>query len=214
MLRSFLAIAVGLALASVSHASVFTTFSSSQTVGLAGYHTWIIRAFAVDFSQIVGFDFASKSDYGFFGDFNQVNPFGLPTIFQDNNAAVRAVSDVSQDTQFLFNTSGIVVPPGFASESNTSLRAKFTSYTTFGTIDVPFVQLVVPDLVTFAAFRFRGTVTVARDGNFYDELVEWPTPEPATGAVVAMACAGLAGMRRRRVPRTMHVSVLPGPFSP
>lgn len=199
MLRYLLAVAVGLSLVSVSQAQVYITYDASPTVGLAGYTTWTLKASTYDGRKIVGFDFASQPYYGFgfFGPMNQVNPAGVPTIFQDANIFFWYVgADVSQDSQFLFNTSAVVVPAGFASESSRELRAVIYSETSLGTTNVPFVQVVIPD---DSVVSFHGTVTVSQRGDFYDVPVRgiWPIPEPATFSLVGMACIGLVGMRRR-----------------
>ena len=132
-----------LVLAACSQAGVIITSQGVPTVGLSGYTTYTLTATTNDGSQILGFDFASQSTYGFFGTLNQLNPAGLPTIFQDNNAFIPFFSgwDISQDSQFKFVSTNVTVPAGFSSESSSQLRAIFAAPAPLGT-SVPFVQIV------------------------------------------------------------------------
>lgn len=150
------------ALPASSWAAVIIKQSSAPTVGLSGYTTYTLTA-ETNTGSIQGFDFASLSSYGFFGSMNQVNPFALPTIFNDNNALFAVVgADVSQDSQFKFRSSDLTVPAGFASESTSSLRAVFAASAPLGT-NVPFVQLTVPNAAA-GVINFAGQIQTVLNG--------------------------------------------------
>ena len=82
-----------------------TVDAGIPTPGLPGFTTYTVTA-TVD-APIVALDFAGDGSNnpvtgrGFFGALNQVNPFGLATIFNDNNSLFPVIgSDAAQDSQF------------------------------------------------------------------------------------------------------------------
>ena len=78
------------------------TSTGTPTTGLPGYTTWTVNATS-DAGPINGIDIT------FTGAMNQVNPAGNATIFTDANAFFSFVgADVSQDSQILFPSSGIL----------------------------------------------------------------------------------------------------------
>jgi hypothetical protein len=195
------AILATVVLAAPSQAGVIVTQSSTPTLLLAGYTTWTLTATTDDGSAIVGFDFASQPEYGFFGPMNQLNPAGLHTIFQDANGFIPFVPnwDWSQDSQFKFNSNTLTVPAGFASESNSQLRAVFASATGWGT-SVPFVQLAIPDAAA-ATVTFAGQVqTQLGSANPVDNNVlgTVPVPEPTSAGLLCAALLRLACVSRNR----------------
>lgn len=112
---------------------------SIPTVDLDGYRTYTLSIETFDEESFRGFD------ANFSGLMNQVNPFGLATIFNDNNVVFPVVgADVSQDSQFLF-ASGDVLTIG-VEESVTSLKGAFSG---LGFLDLPnptpFAQVVTND---------------------------------------------------------------------
>ncbi len=172
--NALLAVFAALSAATSAHAYVIITYDYQPTVDLPGYTTWTLTANTDNGSQIQGFDFASRPEYGFFGSMNQVNPAGISTIFQDANAFFSFVgADVSQDSQFLFNSGQVTVPAGHASESSTELRAVFAAPAPLGT-SVPFVQLVTPDASPY--FTFTGQIQTVVGGSVSDHNVSGSRP--------------------------------------
>ncbi|WP_442484649.1 PEP-CTERM sorting domain-containing protein [Aeoliella sp. SH292] len=131
------ATAIATVITGVTNAAVLITATSVPTPGLAGFETWTVRVIS-DGLPINGIDIS------FNGPMNQVNPFGLPTIFQDNNATFAAVgANVLQDSQFLW-TSGQVLSLN-TSESPTKLAGAFTNLAPLNVGNaIEFAQLVVP----------------------------------------------------------------------
>jgi hypothetical protein len=124
MLRNTLAVLLMFYLATSSHASIIISTLYAPTTGLPGYITETLTATDTDATEkIIGFDFASGSS-GFFGAMNQVNPFGISTVFNDNNAFFPVVGATpDQDSQFQVNSgSGIFVIPA---ETANKLQAAF-----------------------------------------------------------------------------------------
>jgi hypothetical protein len=95
----------------------------------------------------------------------------------------------------LYHTGTIIVPPGFASESGTELRASFADASTppFGTTET-FVQLVIPDAGQVA---FAGEV-VTTTGTPTTHVIVGTVPEPSTPALLAVVVAGSTFTRHRR----------------
>jgi hypothetical protein len=194
-----------LAVAASSQAAVIITQEGVPTDGMPGFTTWTLTASTdglIPGEQIQGFDFASQPAFGFFGAMNQVNPFGLATIFEDNNAAISATSHVSRDSQFKFTTSEVTVPAGFSSEGPNQLRSVFAAGAPLGT-SVPFVQLAIPDAI-LAPVLFAGQVQTVRGTAVVDNSVAGSVPgvpiipEPATMMLAGLAAIGLVGLRRRQ----------------
>jgi hypothetical protein len=143
-----------------------TTDGGIPTPGLPGFTTYTVTATAD--APIVAVDFAGNGSNdpatgrGFFGVLNQVNPFGLPTIFNDNNTVFSVVgSDPARDSQFRVNSSTVTDPAGLAEEGPNLLQAAW-AWSTPQSNSVAFAQLVIPN--TVGTVQYRGTVTVFRDG--------------------------------------------------
>lgn len=197
-----------LSVASSSFAGAAVSGTFVPTPGLPGYATFTLVASTNYGWEIVGFDFASQSNYGIFGPLNQVNPAGLPTIFQDANAFFPFVgADVAQDSQFRFSSAEITFPAGFSSESATQLRSVFASPSSLGT-SVDFVQLVLPPLATVNGV---GTVIFNRNSVFIDGSVSFqisnPLPEPAAVGLAMSALIGGLGLVRRRPGARLQSSI-------
>jgi len=197
MIRTTLAFSLAFALAAVSHAASIS-ISSAPTVGLAGMTTYTLTGTAAAGEKVVGFDFVGGGGaYGITGPLNQVNPFSLPTVFNDNNTLfVPAGKDVSQDSQFLVkSTDGIAITP---SESANALKGAFA----FLPANLPagnslaFVQLVSDNPT---AVHYNGTLTIRNQAGedrletFEGSLI----PEPATLGLLGLALVGFCGIRRR-----------------
>ncbi|WP_442484648.1 PEP-CTERM sorting domain-containing protein [Aeoliella sp. SH292] len=159
---SFLfAVAITAFVAGVSNAAVVVTATSAPTTGLSGFETWTVRA-ASDGMAINGIDIS------FDGAMNQVNPFGLASIFQDNNGTFVAVgANASQDSQFLFTSSQVLSLN--TSESATKLAGALTNLAALNTANaINFAQIVIPvgGSVAFTAGFDAGTgVSIPVTGN-------------------------------------------------
>lgn len=201
MFRSAVVVfSIMLGLATFTQASVVITRSDAPTVGLAGFTTVTLTAATDNGSQIHGFDFASQSSYGFFGSMNQVNPAGASTVFQDDGS-IFPVPDLSRDSHFNFVARSLTIPAGFASESNSHLRALFASGTPLGT-SVPFVQLVIPN-ASAATVNYVGQVTTwllpaGPVDNDVAGSIPVPIPEPTSAVLLCAALSSLATLGRNR----------------
>lgn len=156
--QALAAVAIWGALSGCVQAYITGSFSEVNTVGIPGMFTYTLTVTAGAGEKFIGFDFASGPGYGVSGQLNQVNPVGLPTIFNDNNLIFPLVgADVSQDTQFkVRSTDGVV---SNASESATSLKATFNlSPANIATATNTWSMLqLVPQTI---GATFRGTFTV------------------------------------------------------
>lgn len=206
MIRNTLAVLSVLALAATAQAEIIISAQGAPTDGLSGFTTYTVTAVGTAGEQIQGFDFAGDgsnegpNSAGFYGAMNQVNPFTLPTIFQDNNATLGAVgSNPTQDSQFLFKSSDVVVPSGFAEEGPNILQAIFAASAPLGT-SVPFAQIVIPN-ASAGTIDYVGKVSTA-DGGEYSVRGSFPgtpvIPEPATLTLFGLAIAGFLGFNRRK----------------
>jgi hypothetical protein len=174
----------------ISFVFVNATVASEPTPGKPGYETKTITYTMMDPSiSIIGFD--GK----FVGAMNQVDPSGLPTVFQDNNALFGgAGADVKQDSQFLFKTTdgdpvnGVLVTR--SAESATLLDASFTLK---GGRDDP---LAGPS-VTIAQLVVPAGASVLQYMDPAGHVVTSPIPEPMTTALLVPSLAALL-LRRRR----------------
>ena len=183
MLRSTLMALVVAASAGSSQAEVIVTAGDSVvTPNMPGFRTYTLTAFTDDGSLIQGFDFASRPEYGIFGQMNHVNPADRPTIFQDYNGLFPFVGAApAQDSQFTFPRNPLTIPAGFASESNTRLRAVFARGEALGQ-SAPFAQLVVAD-GTGGGLNYRGRIqtvlnNVVSDNNVEGSLFAFGSPPP------------------------------------
>ncbi|MCH8841032.1 MAG: PEP-CTERM sorting domain-containing protein [Planctomycetes bacterium] len=138
------------------------TTSSAPTVDLAGLTTWTLTAQS-DQGDIIGFNFDSSgaSGFGFIGSMNQVNPFGLTTIFDDvgPGAYLGDGAHISQDSHFgVAGSTGIVVNPF---EDGNSLFGAWN--TTTGNFPIlTLAQLTIPD---GQSVSYLGEITVAGTGG-------------------------------------------------
>jgi hypothetical protein len=117
------------AFCTAAQATVIVTVTSVPTPGLPTMQTKTVTVTAANGDYIVGYDGA------FIGPMNQVNPFGMPTVFQDTNTMFPfwpppvPPTPVAQDSQFLFKTTtadpanGVRV--GRSAESGTLLDGAF-----------------------------------------------------------------------------------------
>lgn len=182
-------------------AAIFFTKGVAPTLGLSGFLTYTITATStVATDKLIGFDFVGGGgNYGVFGNFNQLNPFGLTTVFSDYAFFPFVDEDLTRDTHFLVkSTDGISITP---SESTTTLKAAF-NYLPAGVAAAKnqwsFLQIVTP---VDGTFRATGTLTV-RDPQGLDRLelvdIVSPIPEPLTISLLLLVAAICGGMIRRR----------------
>jgi hypothetical protein len=172
MLRNTLAVLTVLAAAAATQAAVTITSSSVDTAGLAGFKTWTLTATS-DGAPLQGFDFVGDptapvdpaTSRGFFGSMNQIV---LPTgalVFNDSNALIPLLmpgATAAQDSQFPFTSTSLLVIPGSARETASSLQAAFSTSSNFGQ-SVAVAQLVLPST---GSANFRGVAGTTDGAEF------------------------------------------------
>jgi hypothetical protein len=174
MLRNtFLAVLTVLAVAAATQAAVTFTTSSVDTPGLAGFKTWTVTANS-DGSPLQGFDFTGDptatvdpaTSRGFFGTLNQ-SAAPVSTIWTDSDTLIPLLApgtNAQQDTNFLFASSSLLIIPGSATESGTSLRGAFSTSADFGQ-SVAVAELVIPTAGA-ATVNYRGVVGTKDGAEF------------------------------------------------
>ena len=185
-----------------TQAQVNWTSTFEPTPGLPGYHTHTLHLQSV--FPMKGFDFACDggnsitlggTSCGFTGPLNQVNPVGLPTIYQDYNALFPLVpADVKQDSQFKVVSSTVVVPAGVSEEGPNILQGAWEFAAPIGqNFDV--AQVVIPDS---GIVHFIGRITTIENGTPVVHIVHNFVPEPSTAILVAAAAIAWLPIRRRK----------------
>ena len=150
----------------IPQTGLITVDAGVPTPGMPGFITYTVSATAD--APITAIDFVGDGSNnpatgrGFFGPLNQVNPFGLPTIFNDNNVFFASIgSNPARDSQFSVSSSSVVVPPGLTEEGSNILQAAW-AWTAPQANSIAFAQLVVPG--SAGSVQFRGAITVLRNG--------------------------------------------------
>ena len=209
LIRSIASFVLAFTTITAANAAVQISYDSMPTVLKPGVTSYTLTAHS-DGAPIIGFDFTGDpaapidpfTSPGFFGCLCQLNPAGNQTVFNDANGFIPFILewDISQDTQFRFNSTSLNIVPNSARESDTMLQAAFTALQPLGT-SVAFVQLAVPD---GQRVLFRGTVELAdgstfplQGGSLFDGGFLC-VPEPSTFALAALALLGLFAFTRRR----------------
>ena len=188
--RVFSVLSLALLCASSAHASILVTTTHVPTPGLSGFTTYTVNVSTnVDLLSTIDAKFNAAT-------MNQVNPFGLATIFTDNNATFSFVgANTQQDSQFLFNTgtdSLLVVGAPTTAEGSTKLTSAFTGFTPFASKAI--AQIVIPTNGS-ATFDITG---VTRDNTEYRATgTISAVPEPSTLVLAGLGIAGLLCWRRR-----------------
>jgi len=165
------------------------TVDSHPTGGLDGYTTYKFQVESDEPIYALTCDFSAP-------DINQVNPFGQPTIFQDNNVFITGTGgDPRHDSQFNFHVANdeLIVVTTETSESLTSLRGSFGMTSPFRARNV--AHVVIPD-------TDRGVWTIGvgyQDGSEEQQSGPFPIPEPTSVGLLAMgAWLAIVCWRRRR----------------
>jgi hypothetical protein len=164
--------------ASLSGASIRFEATSEPTPGLPGYNTYTLRA--ISDQPMQGFDFAGDGSNrapharGIFVHMNQVNPFGTPTVYSDNNAIINQVPSpdpnrYKQDSQFIVRTGDVVVPAGFAEESSYHLQGIWAHAAPVG-LEFDIARLVIQTGVV-GILPFRGVITTLEENTVIENHV-------------------------------------------
>ncbi len=157
---------------------------SEPTPGLPGFSTWTLSVSSSH--PLQGFDFAGDGSIraplakGFFGRMNQLNPFGQPTVFSDNNTIINQVptrdpNRYKQDSQIIGRTADVVVPPGFAEESGYHLQGISAHSAPVGPM-FDIARLVIPN--SGSAIVFRGVITTLEGAAIVENQVSGMFPLP------------------------------------
>jgi len=200
MFRNTLGVLAVLLVAASSQAAIIVNVAELPTTAKAGFVTDTLTATAGVGEKIIGFDFVGAGSGGFNGAMNQVNPFGLATIFADNNAVIPAAGATPDaDSQFpLLSSTGISVN---TSEGANSLKGAFNydaAHTATATNVLAFAQIC---RAIGAAIPYIGTLTVqnAQGVNRLENVQgTLGVPEPATVTLLGLAMVGALGVIRRR----------------
>ncbi len=156
----------------ITDAQQLIQLSVWPTVSTAANHVaWQFDLAVLNGEQEVSSIDAGSGQFGFFGEaFRQVNPFGLQTIFTDNNGLFDVGEDETTDSQFAFHSASLLQAPGTASEGADRLTAAFTGFTPIRAESgaVTFAQIVLP----FSEFgQFRGGFVVRPKGELQGTLI-------------------------------------------
>ncbi|WP_442484646.1 PEP-CTERM sorting domain-containing protein [Aeoliella sp. SH292] len=132
------ALAVALFGGQVMAGNISVSYDGVATTGLAGYTTYTVKVDS-DSGAINGVRAS------FDGAMNQVSPFGLPTIFTDNNGVIQGTGgQVSQDSQFKFASAQVLSLE--TAESATFLRGALTNLASFDPgSGLTLAQIVIAD---------------------------------------------------------------------
>lgn len=175
-----------------SHASAVIVSSTSTDLGSGlTQYTFALSTESGDPGLIGGMDLTFTA-----ANMNQVNPFTLPTIFQNNNAVFGSVPEtVGEDSQFLFDSGDLLLAPGVAAESGSLLTAAFALPD--GSAELPFAQRDIAQIVvpTGSAVAWSGRVTFANTGG-QGQDVSGVIPEPSSLALLGLGSLLVA--RRRK----------------
>jgi len=171
-------------------------FEVTDTVGLPGFQTVTLSIQTGPGESFRGFDAT------FTGPLGQVNPIGMDTPFNDLNGFFGA-TDVSQDSQFLFN-SGDVLSIG-VSEDASFLTGAISG---LALLDPPlsnpaaFVQLVIADGATLGSdiqVELAFDIGLPQPLSFQGSLdtIIGEIPEPSTMMLAGLGLIGFVSRRRR-----------------
>jgi hypothetical protein len=196
---------------------ITTKVLAQPTPGLPDYITGTLTATSTA-GKIIGFNFAGGfQGFGIQGTFNQVNPFGFPTLFDDLSpeAFLAADSDIKADSHFLVKSDqGLIVG---ARERPIELQAAF-NFLNFESASnsLEFVQLAMH---RSTAGWLRGQFTVMTpQGDLILEDVDRvfsipPFPEFNGACMAAMGWLGLATYRRRPGSRSERLTAVAASIS-
>lgn len=189
-MRYFIIAALAVVSASVANAGSLTA-SAVDTPGLAGFQTVTFYYTPGADEQFGGFDAT------FTGSMNQVNPFGLASIFTDNNAVFGAAgAQVAQDSQFPFATSSGILTVG-TMESSTLLKGAVSNLIPLGlSSPAAFAQIVTDSPIDVAVSIDIDNSVSGRDEFYGGTVASFLVPEPSTCLLAGLAAVGFLARRK------------------
>ncbi|MCA9240814.1 MAG: PEP-CTERM sorting domain-containing protein [Planctomycetales bacterium] len=183
-------------LVSAASASIMVLQEPMPTVGVPGGTTWKVTLVSDNPNEII-----YGVDARFSGTLGQVRGGPITsTPFQDSNAFFDFIgADVSQDSQFLFQTNQLNPPPLAVVDTEAELGAAITNLpgaTGGDGLSIPLAQLAIGPGGTRVYYRLEIDVRDPSGRSLRLDILE-STPEPSSLCLTVLAGSGLCFRRRR-----------------